>query len=303
MKLNSFLKRTSSIVVAAIALTSILFLHGCSKLNETVANENIQLPTQASRNLKNLFSYLEIVELINSTKSYDGLKRSNFDSLERMINCKLTIIDSLTTDGDGYLYKVNFPNKADKLNPKDKNYDNQYRFGSFDVELNFNYREINAISTIKIDSTQQCYIANGSGEFTQIIGDFKFVRNTTNKINISLGNVAVIYQNSIPMYLNGDFLVSWTQGEGTDGIFNDVMVYSGSGTGVFLLEPFKWNTSLPLEKNQEYGCAANIVKGVLQLESLATDKIFRVDFDPFNNKSCDSIIKIYILGKEYEITL
>lgn len=303
MKLNSYLKRKSSILVAAIALTSIFFLNGCSKLNETVANENIQLPTHASRNLKNLFSYLEVVELINSTKSYDGLKRSNFDSLERIINCKLTIIDSLTTDGDGYQYKVNFANKAEKLNPKDKNYDNQYRFGSFDVELNFNYREINAISTVKIDSSQHCYIANGAGEFTQIIGNFKFVRNITNKINISLGNTVLIYQNTFPMYLNGDFLVSWTEGEGTDGIFNDVMVYNGSGTGSFLLETFKWNTSLPLEKNQEYGCAVNIVKGVLQLESLSTNKIYRVDFDPFNNKSCDSIIKIYILGKEYEITL
>ncbi len=301
--MNSFLKRTSSIVVAAIALTSIFFFHGCSKLNETVANENIQLPTHVSRNLKNLFSYLEVVELINSTKSYDGLKRANFDSLERIMNCKLTIIDSLTTDGDGYLYKVNFPTKTVNVNPKDKNYDNLYRFGSFEVELNFNYREINAISTVKIDSTQHCYIANGIGEFTQIIGDFKFERNITNKINITLTNTALIYQNNFPMYLSGDFLVSWTYGESTEGIFNDVMVYNGSGIGNFLLEPFKWNTSLPFEKNHEYGCAANIVKGVLELESLATNKKFRVDFDPFNNKSCDSIIKIYILGKEYEITL
>jgi len=302
VKLNSILKRTSLFVVAAIAMASIFLIHGCSKLNETVASENIQLPTAVSRNLKNLFSYLEVVEMINSTKSNIGLKRENFDSLERIINCKLLILDSLTTDGDGLQYQVVFPVKTDKLNPSIRNYDNNYRFGSFIVNLNFNYREINAISSVKIDSASGCFIGNSNGELMEIIGDFTFERLVTNKINLSLNNCSCIAKGKFPMQFDGQFLVTWIEGENTDGIVNDLMGYNGFGTGQYLNESFNWNTTLPLEKNQELGCASNIIKGVLQIKSLASNKVFQVDFDPFDNKSCDSIVKIYILGKEYEIT-
>ena len=303
MKLNSILKHTSLFVVAAIAITSVFFINGCSKLNETVASENIQLPTEVSRNLKNLLSYLEVVEMINSTKSSIGLKRENFDSLEQLIKFKLLILDSLTTDGDGFQYQVVFPVKTEKFNPLMKNYDNNYRFGSFIVNLNFNYREINAISTIKIDSGSGCYIGNSNGELMGIIGDFNFERVNTNKIKLSLNNCSCIAKDKFPMKFDGQFLVTLIEGENTDGIVNDLMGYNGYGTGQYLNESFNFNTSLPLEKNQEFGCASNIIKGVLQIQSLASNKVFQVDFDPFDNKSCDSIVKIYILGKEYEITL
>jgi hypothetical protein len=303
VKLNSILKHTSLFVVAAIAITSVFFINGCSKLNETVASENIQLPTEVSRNLKNLLSYLEVIEMVNSTKSSIGLKRENFDSLEQLINCKLVILDSLTTDGDGFQYQVVFPVKTDKFNPSIKNYDNNYRFGSFIVNLNFNYREINAISTIKIDSASGCYIGNGNGELMEIIGDFNFERVNTNKIKLAFNNCRCFANGKFPMKIDGQFLVTWIEGENTDGIVNDLMGYNGYATGEYLNESFNFNTSLALEKNQEFGCASNIIKGVLQIQSLASNKVFQVDFDPFDNKSCDPIVKIYILGKEYEITL
>lgn len=303
MQLNTFIKKLYLLVLAFFAIGAVFYVSGCSKINESVANENIQIPTIASKNIKGLISYLEVVELINSTKSSLGIRRSTFDSLEKTINCKLIILDSLTSDGNGFKYKVIFPNKGESLNSNNKNYDGNYRFGTFLVDLNFNYREINAISTIKIDSSSECFIANSKGEYIQIIGNFKFERIITNKINISITNGKLITKFNNPLIFSGDFAVSWTDGESTDGVLNDVMVYNGSGIGKYADESFKWNTSLPLEKNLEFGCASNIVKGVLQIEMVVSKKIFRVDFDPFNNKSCDSIIKIYILGKEYEITI
>lgn len=303
MQLNSNIKQFSRLTLACIACVTLFFVGACSRINESVGSENIQIPSIASKNLKSLFSYLEVVEMINSTKSNYGIKRTTFDTLEKLINCKLIILDSLTTDGNGFKYKVVFPNKVETLTPAIRNYDGNYRFGSFIVDLNFNYREINAVSIIKIDSSSGCYIANNAGEMTQILGDIQFERIITNKINLSVVNGQFKSQNNLPMIFNGDFSVSWIDGESTDGILNDVMVYNGSGNGIYADESFKWNTSLPLEKNLEYGCASNIVKGVLQIEVIESKKIFRVDFDPFNNKSCDSIIKIYILGKEYEITI
>jgi hypothetical protein len=62
-----------------------------------------------------------------------------------------------------------------------------------------------------------------------------------------------------------------------------------------------WKTSSALVKNIENGCSANIVKGILQIDN--NDLRYRIDFDPFNNMSCDNIAKIYSAGKEYEIRL
>ena len=301
--MNSFIKPLFIFSLAIIALTALFSVNACSRINESVANENILIPTKASKNIKKLFSYLEVVEFINSTKSNSGLKRSTFDTLEKIINCKLLILDSLITDGNGFKYKVIFPDKTENVPSAFRNYDGNYRFGSFTVDLNFNYREINAVSTVKIDSNSGCYIASSPEEFTQISGDFKFERIFTNKINLTISNCKFMNDNELPMNFKGAFVVSWSDGETTDGILNDFMAYNGSGEGSYMLEDFKWTTSLPLEKNLEYGCASNIVKGVLQIETVNFSKIFRVDFDPFNNKSCDPILKIYVLGKEYEISI
>jgi len=290
-----------TLIVTILGLLGVLNLTSCSKILDEVEPEDIQLPTSTAKNIKDLISYFEVVELINSTHSSNGINRVNFDSLERKINCKLEIIDSLISDGDGYQYKVIFP-KKNSINPSNINYDGQSRFGSFVVDLNFNYRELNAKSLITIDSSNQCFIGKSDGELTQIWGSVKFERFVTNKVNFTFNKVYFLRKN-VQYQLTGSFDINWLVGETTDGIENDNIAFSGSGTGIYMNEVFRWKTNLAVEKNYEFGCEANLVKGILQIEPISNDKVFKVDFDPFNNKSCDSIIKIYILGKEYEVNI
>ncbi len=285
-----------------IVSLGILILGGCSKIYDEVQNEDLQLPVSASKNIQDIFSYLEVVEFINSTHSSSGIVRKNFDTLEQLIHCKLEIIDSLVSDGDGYSYKVVFPQKTENINESMKNYDGKVRFGSFIVDLNFNYRELNALSTIKIDSNDACYIGNFNSQFTQIFGVFKFERLFTNKVNFSVSQAILIRENKRSL-ISGLFDISWFAGESTDGILNDQIVYSGKGNGEFNGSKYSWKTNLSLEKNFEFGCGANIVKGILQIEPDLSEKLYKVDFDPFNNKSCDALVTINILGKQYEITL
>ncbi len=285
-----------------IACFGFLCVGSCSKIYSEVQNEDLQIPISASKNIQDLFSYLEVVEFINSTHSSSGINRKNFDTLEQLINCKLEIIDSLVSDGDGYRYKVVFPSKTTNFQESMRNYDGKIRFGSFYVDLNFNYREINALSTITIDSSNACYLRNLNAEVTQIYGDFKFERVFTNKVNLQINN-ATLEREKIKNIISGIFDVSWFAGENTDGILNDQIVYSGSGNGVLNNTKYNWKTNLSLEKNFELGCGANIIKGILQVESIDNEKLYKIDFDPFNNKSCDAVVTINILGKQYEISL
>lgn len=289
------------LIITIFELLGMLNLSSCSKILDEVGQEDIQLPTSAAKNIKDLISYFEVVELINSTHSSNGINRVNFDSLERKINCQLEIIDSLFSDGDGYQYKVIFPKKT-KIDVSVQNYDGLTRFGTFLVDLNFNYRELNAQSTVTIDSTDQCFIGKSDGELTQIWGSVKFQRFVTNKINLLFNQVYFSRKNLIHQ-LTGSFDLIWLAGETSDGIENDNIVFSGSGTGVYINDAYRWKTNLAIEKNYELGCESNLIKGILQIEPTSNDKVFKIDFDPFNNKSCDSIIKIYILGKEYEVNI
>lgn len=285
-----------------IGIIAFIFTSGCSKILGEVGQEDIQIPSTNAKNIKDFISYFEVVEFINSTKSSVGINRINFDSIERLINCKLEIIDSLTSDGDGYRYKVIFPSITQNISSSMKNYDGRVRLGSFFVDLNFNYKEINAKSEIVIDSSNHCFIGDIDGAFTQIFGKVKFERLVTNKVVLSFDKLHLISNNQ-DNQLNGTLITSWVIGENTDGILNDNMFYFGNGTGFYQNEPYNWKTNLAIEKNMEFGCCANLVKGIIQIEPLNSDKVFKVDFDPFNNKSCDSIVKIYILGKEYEISI
>lgn len=289
------------LIITIFGLLGMLNLSSCSKILDEVGQEDIQLPTSAAKNIKDLISYFEVVELINSTHSSNGINRVNFDSLERKINCNLEIIDSLISDGDGYQYKVIFPKKT-KIDASVQNYDGLTRFGTFLVDLNFNYRELNAQSTVTIDSTDQCFIGKSDGELTQIWGSVKFQRFVTNKINLLFNQVYFSRKNLIHQ-LTGSFDLIWLAGETSDGIENDNIAFSGSGIGVYINDAYRWKTNLAIEKNYELGCESNLIKGILQIEPTSNDKVFKIDFDPFNNKSCDSIIKIYILGKEYEVNI
>ncbi len=297
---NKLLK--SWFFIPIFGITILIYASGCSKILGEVGQEDIQIPSNNAKNLKNLISFVEVIEFINSTKSSAGLSRTNFDSLERLINCKLEIIDSLISDGDGYRYKVVFPSINQKIMTSMKNYDGRVRLGSFFVDLNFNYKELNAKSEIVLDSSSHCFIGEIGGTFTQIFGAVKFERLVTNKVILSFDKLHFL-SNNIDNQLSGTLITSWVAGENTDGILNDNMFYFGNGTGFYQNEPYNWKTNLAIEKNMEFGCCANLIKGIIQIEPVNSDKLFKIDFDPFNNKSCDSIVKIYILGKEYEISI
>lgn len=299
-QLNKQLK--SWFLIPFFGMITLFFASGCSKILGEVGPEDIQIPTSNAKNIKDLISYFEVIEFINSTKSSTGISRVSFDSLERLINCKLEIIDSIISDGDGYRYKVVFPPVDQKLTPSMKNYDGRVRLGSFFVDLNYNYKEINAKSEIVIDSSSHCFIGDIGGDLTQLFGIVKFERLVTNKVILSFDKLHFI-TNKIDNQLTGNLTTSWLIGENTDGILDDNMFYFGNGTGIYQNQPYVWKTNLAIEKNMEFGCCANLVKGIIQVEPQNSDKVFKVDFDPFNNKSCDSILKIYVLGKEYEISI
>jgi hypothetical protein len=290
----------TKLIICTMLMAVVSSFWGCSKIYE-VQNEDLRSQIAFNNNINDFLSIYEIIEHINSTKSSQGIKRVNLDSLEKQTNCKITIIDSITTDGDGYAYRIKFADYQKNFDQSALNYDGKARFGSVLVEISQNYREINTTSTISIGDTNAFYSGTLNNPIKKFTGKINLNRSSLGVLSMSFNQVKMVSETD-SIILNGKFDVQWSSGDNTDGLFNDVINYNGDGTFSYNNLPNStWKSSLALVKNIENGCSANIVKGILQIDN--NDLRYRIDFDPFNNMSCDNIAKIYSAGKEYEIRI
>jgi hypothetical protein len=287
-------------ILLAILIAAVAVFAGCTKIHD-VQNEDLNSQISFNNNINDFLSIYEIVEHISSTKSSQGLNRTYLDSIEKQVNCKIIIIDSITTDGDGYSYRIQFQQYKKDFNQSALNYDGKARFGSVHVDVSQNYRELNTTATISIGDTNAFYIGSLNTPIKKFKGKINLNRSSLGILSMSFNQVKMVTDFD-SMVFSGQLAIQWSSGESSDGLFNDVINYNGDGTFSFNNLPnTSWKTSLALVKNIENGCSANIVKGILQIDN--NNLRYRIDFDPFNNMSCDNIAKIYSAGKEYEIRI
>jgi hypothetical protein len=64
-----------------------------------------------------------------------------------------------------------------------------------------------------------------------------------------------------------------------------------------------WEIIEPLIKNVVPGCSGEYVNGILSLRDLDKSATISLDYDPFENESCDKIVRVTIAGKTTDITL
>ncbi len=287
-------------ILSAVLIAAVSVFAGCTKIHD-VQNEDLNSQITFNNNINDFLSIYEIVEHINSTKSSQGLVGIYLDSIEKQVNCKIIIIDSITSDGDGYAYRIQFPEYKKNFNQSALNYDGKARFGSVLVEVSQNYRELNTTTTISIGDTNAFYIGSVNNPIKKFTGKINLYRSFQAVLSMTFNQVKMVTDVD-SMVFSGQLAIQWSSGESSDGLFNDVINYNGDGTFSYNNLPnTSWKTSLALVKNIENGCSANIVKGILQIDN--NNLRYRIDFDPFNNMSCDNIAKIYSAGKEYEVRI
>jgi len=273
--------------------TSTVFFVSCERIYST-PEENIELPKKVASITEAILSITEMVEHINSTNSTQDIQKNVFNALEKEIGCSLNILDSITTDGDGYEYTAEFTGLKSR-------FDRKRRIGKFTVSLSKNYREIGASSIVSVAPNDPFQILSLDDSLTNVFGDISFTRTNLNQVKIEYSHLSVI-QNKKNYSVDGNYTMSWTSGAETDGLIWDEVKISGNGN--FLIdntEESNWDIILPLEKNYEYGCSENLIKGILEINRVG--ERFKVDFDPFENKSCNNIVKIYYAGKEFEVRI
>ncbi len=296
MSFSQILMKFKSILLVVMLFFVFWGLQSCENIYE-IPQEDIEDAADFSQSMGLLLATLEPIEHINSTYSFSDFNRKNFDSLEKILGCKLILIDSSTQDGNGMEYELVYSGESSKM-------DRKIRTGKILVQINYSHREIGSVTKITIDDAEPMKISNAYQFIGAVSGEFEFQRNVGDKVDLVIKKMEFNIDDlaeELEDRLEGTLTYSWISGEASQGLIYDQLKFTGQGSVELDDVEYNFNINLPLEKSYELGCSDYILKGIIELKHEKDQ--FKIDFDPFNNNACNDIITIYKNGKEFEVRI
>ncbi|MEN9318393.1 MAG: hypothetical protein RL712_963 [Bacteroidota bacterium] len=233
---------------------------------------------------------------------------------------KVIVIDSTYYDGDAVEFLVDFGPTNLPLKPSQKCVDGRlkcvdgrFRGGKLRVILESHYIENTAKSHLLVDD-QTGYVFGSENNPLRvdhleidIEREFKeLLKYTIKKLEID----------SRSLELDGSLTLEKIAGANTPGMIGDQYIMKGSGKVIgdqYIMkgsgkvemgeDDYLWEIGSPLKKKVEPGCGMIPVKGLLNLNIESLNRNVVVDFDPFDNESCDRIVRITNAGKVTDLEI
>lgn len=277
------------------AFAAVLFVAGfssCQRINDSSEAEDFEEAKEFLYAQHATWVAVQIAEHINSTGSTLGLNTLMMDSLTKQLKSTYLINDSSYLDNTGIEYELYFnPHNASNYNPYE--HFTAYKFdGKLKVVVDQNYREIGSKSEIIIDENNPFIIDYPSFGMVKIFGIIEMERTAVSKVKLKYKDFKVIFDSDTYDW-SADIEYSWLLGAETDGLWNDQIQFTGYGK---LVEKDDSNDQSEftivnvLTKSFEPGCSDYFQFGRLSLSTKEDD--FLIDFDPFKNGSCSSLVRI-----------
>ncbi len=277
------------------AFAAVLFFAGfssCQRINDSSEAEDFEEAKEFLYAQHATWVAVQIAEHINSTGSTLGLNTFMMDSLTKQLKSTYLINDSSYLDNNGIEYELYFnPQNASNYNPYE--HFTTYKFdGKLKVVVDQNYREIGSKSEIIIDENNPFIIDYPLFGLVKIFGTIEMERTAVSTVKLKYKDFKVIFDSDTYDW-SADVEYSWLLGAETDGLWNDQIQFTGNGK---LLEVDDSNDQAEftivnvLTKSFEPGCSDYFQFGSLSLSTKDDD--FLIDFDPFKNGSCSSLVRI-----------
>jgi hypothetical protein len=285
-------KRFLGVKLSIAAMLFVAWLSSCQRINQSSESKDFEDAKEFLYVQHATWVAVQIAEHINSTGSTLGLNTFMMDSLSKQLKSTYFIKDSSYLDNNGIEYELYFnPQNASIYNPYQ--HFTSYKFdGKLKVIIDQNYREIGSKSEIIIEESNPFMIDYPSFGMVKIFGTIEMERTAVSTINIKYKDFKVVFD-SDKFNWDADIEYSWLSGAETDGLWNDQIQFKGNG---YLAEQDDSNDKAEfsivnvLTKSFEPGCSDYFQFGSLSLKT--HDDEFLIDFDPFKNGSCSSLVRI-----------
>jgi hypothetical protein len=264
----------------------------CERINHSLEEEDFKEAKEFLYFQHATWVAVQIAEHINSTGSTLGLNTTMMDSLTKQLKSTYTLIDSSYLDNNGIEYELDFnPQNGNIYNPYE--HFTSYKFdGKLSVKVDQNYREIGSKSEVYIDENQPFIIDYPSFGEVKIYGTIQIERTAASTIKLDYKNFKVVFDSDVFDW-KSEVEYTWLVGSETDGLWNDQIRFIGDGNYSEkdeVDEKTEFAIVNALTKSYEPGCSDYFQLGSLSLKTHENN--FLIDFDPFKNGSCSSLVRI-----------
>jgi hypothetical protein len=286
-------------LLALCLLLGLITMQSCERINEHKEN-GLQLATDFCSMQSELASIVEVADEIGDKTTAKGISSKLFLGAFGK-STSLTISDSTYFDGDGIEFEIDFGPVTLPLSENQRGYDGKYRAGKMHINIQTHYQENSSKLDIEINESDHFMLGSNAAQPRNISFNCAFRRQDSKTQNLTIESFTILGPNTIT--LDGTVKL-FKLNNSNPGVIGNKYQMTGQGT---LNESnhteHNWEIIEPLIKNVVPGCSGEYVNGILSLRDLDKSATISLDYDPFENESCDKIVRVTIAGKTTDITL
>ena len=294
--IHKYFKRWVFALVLSIGL---ILMQSCERINDHKEN-GIQLATDYCSMQSDFAAIVEVADQMGDQTTAKGTPiKFLLDAFGRQ-----TVVRALDTtyfDGDGIEFEIDFGPTSLPLSENQRGYDGKYRAGKMHVKIETHYQEKLSKLEIEINKSDNYWVGRNPSQPHNIAASLSLSRQDSKKHEISIESFEFLGQKAIT--LNGTFQLNKLTSVNPGVIGNN---YQLTGSGSLLNsenEKQNWEIKQPLVKKVVPGCSGEFVSGMIELNNNDKSAMISIDYDPFDNESCDRIVRATVAGKNTDITL
>lgn len=278
----------------------LLLLGSCERINSNQnLNENFSKDFALAQT--ELATMMEFVDELSDQTTGKGTPQL-FDLQFLSKATQIIVVDSTFFDGDDVEYIIDFGSTDMPFEANQKCLDGRFRAGRFHVTIKTHYIENTAQARVFLAGNER-YIYGSDGSTSELKEfEVNLVRELREKLNLNNIEFKAV-QNGEEIEIKGNLSIEKTTGINTPGIFGDHYLITGAGEADGKNNEFVWEIITPLKKKLEPGCGMIPVVGVIQLNNERSNRNATLDFDPFENESCDKIVRVNTAGKVIDFVI
>lgn len=277
----------------------LISMQSCERINEHTEN-GLQLATDFCTMQSDLASIVEVADEIGDKTTAKGITTKMLLGAFGK-STTLSISDSTYFDGDGIEFEVDFGPTTLPLPENQRGYDGKYRAGKMHIKIQTHYQENSSKLELEIDESDNFKLGADPAKPRNVSISCTFRRQDSKTQNLTIESLKLLGPNTVTM--EGSIKL-FKLNNSNPGVIGNKYQITGQGIIMESNHPKQnWEIVEPLIKNVVPGCSGEYVNGILELKDSDKSTTTTLDYDPFENESCDKIVRVTIAGKVTDITL
>jgi len=285
-------------LLALVFMLGLISMQSCERINEHKEN-GLQLATDFCVMQSELASIIEVADEMGDQTTGKGTP-SKFVLGAFGKAASVKILDSTFFDGDAIEFEINFgPNKL-PLSENQRGFDGKYRAGTMHIKIQSHYIENTAKLELKIDKSDNFCVGANPNQPKNMAISCSTIRQDAKTHSLAIESLDLFGQKIISIEGTVQLLKLTNSKPGVIGNKYQIL---GKGILKDSDDDQSWEIMQPLIKNVVPGCSGEYINGMLELKDSEKSSTTILDYDPFENESCDRIVRVTIAGKITDITL